>query len=214
MHKSKQKHTRNKPRASRRDFMKKAVLGAGATAALSGAKVGLAAPAEDGGKPIAIPKEFAQAEALTLKAIDFPMVGAQVFARACKEEGVSALFCCPGNYLIVHAMAEVGIPTYSGRHEGSLCHAADAFWRATGEIAATSGTEGPGFTAMIGGIAAANAARSPILVLASNKTIFSEDTERGIQDCYQQPTTEGMRKYGKRLINPERTWEYHTRLPK
>lgn len=208
MHKSKQKHTRNKPRASRRDFMKKAVLGAGATAALSGAKVGLAAPAEDGGKPITIPKEFAQAEALTLKAIDFPMVGAQVFARACKEEGISALFCCPGNYLIVHAMAEVGIPTYSGRHEGSLCHAADAFCRATGEIAATSGTEGPGFTNMIGGIAAANAARSPILVLASNKTIFSEDTERGIQDCYQQPTTEGMRKYGKRLINPERTWEY------
>ena len=86
MHKSKQKRTRNKPRASRRDFMKKAVLGAGATAALSGAKVGLAAPAEDGGKPITIPKEFAQAEALTLKPIDFPMVGAQVFARACKED--------------------------------------------------------------------------------------------------------------------------------
>lgn len=114
-------------------------------------------------------------------------------ARACKEEGVAALFCCPGNYLIVHALAEVGIPTYSGRDEGSLCHAADAFCRATGEIAATSGTEGPGFTDMICGVAAANAARSPILVLASNSTILSDDTERGIQDGYQQPATEGIR---------------------
>ncbi len=208
MHKSKKKRTRRTPSESRRAFMKKAVLGAGAAAALGTAKAGLAAPADDGGKPITIPKEFAAAAATAPKKIDFPMVGAQVFARACKEEGVAALFCCPGNYLIVHALAEVGIPTYSGRDEGSLCHAADAFCRATGEIAATSGTEGPGFTDMICGVAAANAARSPILVLASNSTILSDDTERGIQDGYQQPATEGIRKYGKRLITPERTWEY------
>ena len=89
-----------------------------------------------------------------------------------------------------------------------MCHAADAFCRATGEVAATSGTEGPGFTDMIGAISAANSARSPVLVLASNKTIFAEDTEQGIQDQYQQPLTEGIKKYGKRLINPSRTWEY------
>ena len=208
MHENKKKRTRRTPTESRRAFMKKAVIGAGATAALGTARAGLAAPADDGGKPITIPKEFADAAALAPKQVDFPMVGAQVFARACKEEGVSALFCCPGNYLIVHALAEVGIPTYSGRDEGSLCHAADAFCRATGEIAATSGTEGPGFTDMICGVAAANAARSPILVLASNSTILGDDTERGIQDGYQQPATEGLRKYGKRLITPERTWEY------
>ncbi len=68
--------------------------------------------------------------------IDFPMRGAQVFARACHEEGVKALFRCPGNYEIVHAIADTGIPTYGGRHEGSQCHAADAFCRATGEVAA------------------------------------------------------------------------------
>ena len=61
---------------------------------------------------------------------------------------------------------------------------------------------------MICAIAAANSARSPVLVLASNKTVFAEDTERGIQDAYQQPTTEGMRKYGKRLITPARVHEY------
>jgi len=188
--------------------MKQAVLGAGATAATLGAgSVGLAA-AEGDTAPIRVPDEFEIAKNAPLPTVDFPMTGAQVFARACKAEGVAALFCCPGNYSVVHAISDTGIPTYGGRHEGSLCHAADAFTRVTGEIAATSGTEGPGFTDMICGIATANAARSPVLVLASNKTIFAEDTERGIQDAYQQPTTEGMRKWGKRLVTPARVHEY------
>ena len=61
---------------------------------------------------------------------------------------------------------------------------------------------------MINAIAAANAARSPVLVLASNMTIASEDTEAGIQLGYQQPTTEGLKKYGKRMIVPKRVHEY------
>ena len=200
--------SRAKQGNSRRRFMKQAVLGAGATAATLGAgSVGLAAAEEDAA-PIRVPDEFATAKNAPLPTVDFPMTGAQVFARACKEEGVAALFCCPGNYSVVHAISDTGIPTYGGRHEGSLCHAADAFTRVTGEVAATSGTEGPGFTDMICGIATANAARSPVLVLASNKTIFAEDTERGIQDAYQQPTTEGIRKWGKRLITPARVHEY------
>ena len=194
---------------SRRRFMKQAVLGAGATAATLGTgAAGLSAAEEEDTPPIRVPAEFETARSASLPDVDFPMTGAQVFARACKEEGVAALFCCPGNYSVIHAMADTGIPTYGGRHEGSLCHAADAFSRVTGEVAATSGTEGPGFTDMICGVAAANAARSPILVLASNKTVFAEDTERGIQDAYQQPTTEGMRKWGKRLITPARVHEY------
>ena len=61
---------------------------------------------------------------------------------------------------------------------------------------------------MICAIACANAARTPLLVLASNMAIFQEDTEAGIQLGYQQPTTEGLKKYGKRLINPRRVHEY------
>ena len=194
--------------SSRRRFMKQAVMGAGATAATLGTGSSGLAAEEDEGNLIKIPAEFDTAKHASLPTVDFPMTGAQVFARACKEEGVAALFCCPGNYSVVHALSDTGIPTYGGRHEGAQCHAADAFTRATGEVAATSGTEGPGFTDMICGVAAANAARSPILVLASNKTIFAEDTERGIQDAYQQPTTEGMRKYGKRMITPARVHEY------
>ncbi len=40
---------------------------------------------------------------------------------------------------------------------------------------------------------------SPVLVLASNGMMADEDTEAGIQLGYHQPTTEGLKKYGKRI---------------
>jgi acetolactate synthase-1/2/3 large subunit len=143
-----------------------------------------------------------------LPAAAYPTTGADVFARACKAEGLGALFCCPGNYDIMYAIGNQGIPVFSGRSEGSMASAADAFIRVTGTIAACSGTEGPGFTNMIGAIAAANACRTPLLVLASDRDMIGEDTESGLQRVYQQPLTQGIRKYGKRLIVPSRVYEY------
>lgn len=200
-------------RPNRRSFLRQAVSGATAAAALGTSSSAAAdtSAAQDGVNPIApirTPAEFAASTGAAPKTIAFPMTGAQVFARACQDEGVAAMFCCPGNYPVIHAIASAGIPAYGGRHEGSMAHAADAFIRVTGEIAVTSGTEGPGFTDMICAIACANAARTPLLVLASNMTIGMEDTEAGIQLAYQQPTTEGMKKYGKRLIVPRRVHEY------
>src|SRR5215472_9661618 len=136
------------------------------------------------------------------------MTGAQVFAQLCKQEDLAAMFCCPGNYTLIHAIAAAGIPSYGGRREGAMCAAADGFSRVTGEVVACSGTEGPGFTSMIMDIASANAARTPLLVLASNMQIAGDDREAFIQTGYQQPTTTGMKKYGKRLIAPDRVWEY------
>jgi len=197
-----------KPGLSRRTFLQHAVAGAGATAAAAVGADAIAAEADVAVPAIRIPPEFAAARRAALPTLDFPMTGAQVFARACKEEGVAALFCCPGNYAVTHAIASTGIPAFGGRHEGSMAHAADAFIRSTGELAVCSGTEGPGFTDMICAIACANAARTPLLVLASNMSMYQEDTEAGIQLGYQQPTTEGLKKYGKRLINPRRVHEY------
>ena len=200
--------------ANRRAFLRK-VAGAGATVAAALGSSGAAA--QEGGAqntapasvpPIRVPAEFAAARAAQPVTFAFPMTGAQVFARACKEEGVAALFACPGNYPVIHALASAGIPAFGGRHEGSMAHAADAFIRVTGEIAVASGTEGPGFTDMICAIACANAARTPLLIVASNMSIGAEDTEGGIQLGYQQPTTEGLKKYGKRLIIPRRVHEY------
>ena len=189
---------------SRRKFVTRGAVAAAAAASANAA----ASTIERRDSAITVPSEVPASLAEAPKPAAFPMTGAQVFAKACKEEGLAALFCAPGNYTVINAVASEGIPCYGGRTEGMMCAAADGFARVTGEVAAASGTEGPGFTNMIMNIAAANAARSPVLVLASNMTLALEDTEQGIQRVYQQPTTEGMRKYGKRLINPERVHEY------
>jgi thiamine pyrophosphate-dependent acetolactate synthase large subunit-like protein len=191
---------------SRRDFIKTAALGAGLSAFAGGTAT--AATPDVPGRAIARPKPFEEISSAPLKEFAFPATGGDIFAKACKEEGLAALFCCPGNYEIVSALANAGIPSYGGRNEGSMCSAADAFIRVTGEVAATSGTEGPGFTNMICAIAAANACRTPLLVLASNMSLRGDDTERGLQRSYQQPMTEGIKKYGKRVVTKERVHEY------
>ena len=189
---------------SRRNFVAKGAVAA-AVAAGAGAR---ASQTERHDSNIQIPSEVPASLGEDSRPAEFPMTGAQVFAKACKQEGLAALFCAPGNYVVINAIASEGIPSYGGRTEGMMCAAADGFARVTGEVVAASGTEGPGFTNMIMNVAAANAARSPVLVLASNMTLGLEDTEHAIQRVYQQPTTEGMKKYGKRLINPERVHEY------
>jgi thiamine pyrophosphate-dependent acetolactate synthase large subunit-like protein len=160
---------------------------------------------------IRIPKEIPATLSEAAKPGSFEgkgMSGAEVFAKLCKEEDLAAMFCCPGNYTVINAIAAAGVPAYGGRQEGSMCAAADGFSRVTGEATACSGTEGPGFTNMIMNIASAAAARTPLLVLASNMQIAGDDREAFIQTGYQQPITTGMKKYGKRLIAPDRVHEY------
>jgi thiamine pyrophosphate-dependent acetolactate synthase large subunit-like protein len=196
--------------ARRRKFLMKSAAGAGAVALTAGAKSSLANPLAEISS-IRIPKEIPESLSQPPKPGSFEgngMSGAEVFAKLCKEEELAALFCCPGNYTVINAIAAAGVPSYGGRTEGAMCAAADGFSRVTGEVTATSGTEGPGFTHMIMNIAAANAARTPLLVLASNMQLAGEDREQFIQIAYQQPTTEGMKKFGKRLIAPNRVYEY------
>jgi len=196
----------NPQNIARRAFVKRAAAGAGVIAGLGKAHVAVGQQ-NDEEPPITIPQDFDLRNGPP-RQMDFPMTGAEVFAKACKDEGLAALFCCPGNYQIVSAISDVGIPSYGGRNEGSMASAADAFIRVTGEIAACSGTEGPGFTLMISAIVAANASRTPMLLVASNMSVQGDDTEANIQRGYQQPTTEGIKKYGKRLITANRIHEY------
>lgn len=193
---------------SRRSFLKASGLLAatGAAGALSQAAAAAAKDAAD--KPLTRPAAFDIAAQTPAEEPKLPMNGATLFAKACKAEGLAALFCCPGNYTVTHAMANTGIPVYTGRDERSMAHAADAFTRVTGEVSATSGTEGPGFTNLISGLANAKAARTPILFLSSNKSVREEDTEAAIQLMEQQSLTASLVKWQKRLVNPHRNHEY------
>ena len=80
-----------KPTQSRRLFLRNAVAGAGATAAAvvspriaEGQQGSQNAPAASATvAPIRVPPEFAAATATAPVTFQFPMTGAQVFARAC-----------------------------------------------------------------------------------------------------------------------------------
>lgn len=201
--------------ASRRDFLRKTAAGVGAAVAAGASTRAFTADqaniADVSIPSIRIPDDFTASLDQAPAPGKFEgrgMSGAEVFAQVCVKEELAALFCCPGNYTVINALAAAGIPSYGGRMEGSMCAMADGFSRATGQVVATSGTEGPGFTNMIMNIAAADAARTPLLVLASNMTIAGDDREAFIQTGYQQPQTSGIRKYGKRLIDPSRVHEY------
>ncbi len=159
--------TENKT-VTRRNFIKSTALaGAGAAAILQNES---SEAQQTDSLGIKIPEEIPRTLAEAAKPANFPMTGAEVFAKFMKDEGVAGFFCCPGNYNMINAIAAEGIPSYGGRCEGNMTSAADGFSRVTGEIAATSGTEGPGFTNMIMNIGAANSSRTPLLVIASNKT--------------------------------------------
>ena len=196
---------------TRRQFLAGAAPAVAAAAATLSPKDLLAQQAAASIPSLRIPKEIpaALSEApLTSSFEGNGMMGADVFAQLCKKEGLAAMFCCPGNYTVTHAIAAAGVPSYGGRTEGNMAAAADGYARASGEVVACSGTEGPGFTNMITSIAAAYFARIPLLVLASNVQLAGEDREAGIQAMYQQPITDGIKKYGKRMILPNRVHEY------
>ena len=100
------------------------------------------------------------------------MTGAQVFARACKEEGVAALFACPGNYPVIHAIAvdrHSRLRRAPRRLDGARGRRVHPRHRR--DRGRRPAPKGPGFTDMICAIACANAARTPLLVVASNMSI-------------------------------------------
>src|SRR5262245_41974800 len=101
-------NAKNKARVSRRHFLAKSAIGAGAAAALGGATAAPAAAADAAPNmpAIRVADEFTKSLNEPVTAFEFGergLTGAEVFARACKEEGLAALFCCPGNYTMINA---------------------------------------------------------------------------------------------------------------
>src|SRR5258708_802030 len=136
-----------KSKVSRRDLLAKSATGAGAAAALGAAPTAAAAADSAPGMPaIRLSDEFVKSHNEDPIAFDFGekgLSGAEVFARACKNEGLAALFCCPGNYTVINSISAAGIPAYGGRIEDIMCAAADGFSRGTGAMAAPPRTDGP-----------------------------------------------------------------------
>src|SRR5260370_11099541 len=70
------------------------------------------------------------------------------------------------NFKISHALAGAGVELISARQEGSAASMADAYAKASGELALLSVHSGPGLTNAITGMAEAAKSGTPFLVLA------------------------------------------------
>lgn len=208
---------KKKTAVTRRQFLNTTVVGTVAAASMTAGKSSAANQAESpqGGRPdpgIRLAPEFEPSRAAPLPTIEFPTTGANVFGMCCKAEGLAAFIHCPGNYDIQNALAEHGIPSYSGRHDGAMGHACDAFHRVSGEIAA--------FNAQYGGCVAmgaspfliAEGACSPILIVSGAATTRAEDTGRAkgmVAGTWRdQWMTTGSTKWGKTITTPARIWEH------
>jgi len=94
------------------------------------------------------------------------IMGADLFVKALKQEGVDTLFAYPGGQVIdlFNALyGEKDINIILPRHEQALVHAADGYARSTGKVGVCLVTSGPGATNIVTGIATANYDSVPLV---------------------------------------------------
>src|SRR5580698_10338384 len=99
------------------------------------------------------------------------MTLATAVGQALADEGVKAAFGVVGNgnFLAVAGLMAGGVQYVAARHEGGAIAMADAYYRATGEVAVCTTTYGPGLTNTATGLAEAVKQRSGILLLTGDQ---------------------------------------------
>lgn len=93
-----------------------------------------------------------------------------------------------GNVKLISALTSQDFPFTSVRHEVAAVTAADAYYRATGKLSVATATYGAGFTNMVTGLAEAQLARIPMVVLVGD----APSTGRRAFDIDQQTVTVGL----------------------
>jgi acetolactate synthase I/II/III large subunit len=96
---------------------------------------------------------------------------ATTVGQALAAEGVRVAFgvVANANFLAVAGLMAGGARYVAGRHEGGAVAMADAYYRATGEVAVAATTYGPGLTNTATGLAEAVKHRSGVLLLSGDQ---------------------------------------------
>ena len=110
--------------------------------------------------------------------------GAHLIVDLLEERGVEVCFGLPGvhNLALWEALRDSPIRLIGVRHEQAAAYAADGYARATGKLGVAITTTGPGAANTLGAVGEAWAARSPMLVIATDipSTLRRPDTYRGV----------------------------------
>src|SRR5256885_1912910 len=107
------------------------------------------------------------------------MTGAMYIAECLKQEGVTKVFgqCGHTNYALIDACHRLGIEYISFRHEQMAAHAADAYSRASHNLAVLNAPLAPGLTNALTGVASAAADCTPMVVVAGNTPSYHHARE-------------------------------------
>ncbi len=132
------------------------------------------------------------------------VTGGQLVARMLKEERVRHVFTLSGLHVapIYAGLVEEGIAVVDTRHEQAAAHAADAYARITRGVGVAVVTAGPGVTDALTGVANANAANSPLILLGGAAPLFNQ-SRGSLQEMEQVDLFHRISKWSDRVPSPE-----------
>jgi acetolactate synthase I/II/III large subunit len=132
-------------------------------------------------------------------------------ARALQEAGVEALFALPGGHILplFEGARVLGLRLIDTRHEENAVFSAEGWALATGHAAAVAVTAGPGLANALPGMAEANAAGVPVVVIAG-RTGVSQRHRGAVQDLDQLKAVGPVTKWRAECHDPARVgWYVH-----
>ena len=132
------------------------------------------------------------------------VTGGQLVARMLKGEGIRHVFTLSGLHVapIYAGLVEEDIAVIDTRHEQGAAHAADAYARITRGLGVAVVTAGPGVTDALTGVANANAANSPLLLLGGAAPMFNQ-SRGSLQEMEQVDLFHRISKWSDRVPSPE-----------
>lgn len=135
--------------------------------------------------------------------------GGALAARALRAAGVRTLFGLPGGHvmpLLVHGPRE-GLRVLTSRHEENAVFMAEGWALSTGEVGLAAVTAGPGLANALPGLAEADAAGVPVVVVAGRTAVRQRD--RGaVQDLDQLAVVAPVTKWRAECLDAARIPEY------
>jgi acetolactate synthase-1/2/3 large subunit len=137
------------------------------------------------------------------------VLGGVLAAWALKASGVQTLFALPGGHILpLFEGARVeGLRLIDTRHEENAVFMAEGWALATGQPAAAAVTAGPGLANALPGLAEANAAGVPVVVLAG-RTGIAQRGRGAVQDLAQLNVVAPVTKWRDECLATERIPEY------
>jgi acetolactate synthase-1/2/3 large subunit len=113
------------------------------------------------------------------KVFETHVTGAEILVNTLVEEGVTTIFGIPGGAIspVYDVFLESDITHYLVRHEQAAAHAADGFYRASGNIAVAMATSGPGCLNLATGVGTALKDRSALLAITGQTPLSKIGTD-------------------------------------